>query len=55
MTCRGYDPKAVKLGKPIQRLAATIRDKNERGYFIKMFVDVLKEDAKSKNSRGKSD
>lgn len=53
MTCRGYDPKTVKLGKPIKQMAATITDKTERGYFIKMFVDVLKEDAKSKNSRGK--
>lgn len=55
MTCRGYDHKSVKLGKPIQRMAATILDKTERRHFIKMFVDILKEESKAKGGRNKSD
>lgn len=46
MTCRGYDPKAVKLSKSIQRLGATIRNENERNNFIKLFVDILKTELK---------
>ena len=55
MTCRGYDPRAVKLGKPIQRLAANISNKQERSAFIKLFVNVLKEESKSKSNRSKSE
>lgn len=51
MTCRGYDPKTIKLGKPIKRLAATILDNTERKHFIKLFVDILKEENKSGNKK----
>ena len=55
MTCRGYDPRAVKLGKPIQRLAATIRDNSERRNFMKLFIDILKDESKAKSNRSKSE
>lgn len=52
MTCRGYDPKAIKLGKPIQRLAATIRDDEARKHFLKMFVAIANSESKSVSRRG---
>lgn len=40
MTCRGYDPKAVNIGKSVKRLAATILDDHRRRAFIKDYVRV---------------
>jgi hypothetical protein len=40
MTCRGYDPKAVKISKAIKRMAATILDNHQRGEFIRDYVRV---------------
>ena len=40
MTCRGYDPKAVKIGKPVKCLAAKILDNHTRGDFIKSYVRI---------------
>jgi hypothetical protein len=41
MTCRGYDPKAVKVSKSIKRLAATVMDVHDRGQFIRDYVRVI--------------
>jgi hypothetical protein len=40
MTCRGYDPKAVKVPKSIKSLYA-IADNHKRKAFIKSHVKVL--------------
>jgi hypothetical protein len=40
MTCRGYDPKAVKIGKPVKAMAATYLDKHQRGAFIRSYVKI---------------
>lgn len=40
MTCKGYDPKAVKISKTVKRRAATIVDKHARGEFIRSFVAI---------------
>ena len=40
MTCKGYDPRAVKIGKEVKRLAATIRDDHRRGDFIRDYVRI---------------
>lgn len=40
MTCRGYDSKAVKIGKPVKRLAAKILDNHQRGEFIRGYVRI---------------
>jgi hypothetical protein len=42
MTCRGYDPKAVKIGKLVKIAAAQIHDNHERGAFIRSFVEIEK-------------
>lgn len=51
MTCRGYDAKAVKIGKPVKTLAATILDHNVRSAFIRSYVEIAKADANFKTSR----
>ena len=40
MTCRGYDAKAVKIGKDVKRAAALIHDQHKRGDFIRSFVKI---------------
>ena len=40
MTCRGYDPKAVKISKTVKRMASTHRDKNQRRAYIRSYVEV---------------
>lgn len=54
MTCRGYDPKAVKLPKSIKRKAAHILDDHKRGAYIASFVKVLEADLRS-NKRSKKE
>ena len=41
MSCRGYDPKAVKVSKTVKRMASTIRDAHVRGAYIRSFVAIL--------------
>jgi hypothetical protein len=40
MTCRGYDPKAVKISKSVKRLAAQILDNQLRSSFIRDYVRI---------------
>ena len=40
MTCRGYDPKAVKVPKSVKRLADNILDNHKRGSFIRDYVRI---------------
>ena len=47
MTCRGYDSKAVKIGKLVKISAATIRDPHQRGAFIRGFVKVAQSELRS--------
>jgi hypothetical protein len=47
MTCRGYDPKAVKIGKPIKVMAATILDNHKRGDFIRSYVKIAQNETRS--------
>jgi hypothetical protein len=53
MTCRGYDSKAVKVGKPVKTLAATIMDRNVRGAFIRSYVKVAEADANQRTNRNR--
>jgi hypothetical protein len=41
MSCRGYDPKAVKVSKTVKRMASTMRDSHVRGAYIRSFVSIL--------------
>jgi hypothetical protein len=54
MTCKGYDPKAVKLPKAIKRRATRILDNHKRGAYITSFVKVLEADLRM-NKRKKDD
>jgi uncharacterized protein (UPF0335 family) len=54
MTCRGYDVKAVKVGKPVKTLAATILDHHQRRAFIKSYARVEESNARMK-TRGNRD
>jgi hypothetical protein len=48
-----YDAKAVKIGKPVKTLAATIMDKAARGAFIRSYVKIAEADANQRNNRNK--
>jgi hypothetical protein len=50
MTCRGYDPKAVKLGKLVKIAAATMHNKHLRGAFLRSFTKIAESELRS-NSR----
>jgi hypothetical protein len=54
MTCKGYDPKAVKLTKEVKRRASTIPDRHVRGAFVRSFVEVLQSESRQRTSRNQS-
>jgi hypothetical protein len=47
MSCRGYDPKAVKVPKSVKRAAALFTDAHARGAFIRSFVEIEKSQSRS--------
>lgn len=53
MSCRGYDPKAVKVSKTVKRMASTICDNHVRGAYIRSFVEVAKGESRSANRKDK--
>jgi hypothetical protein len=53
MTCKGYDPKAVKIGKDVKRAAALIRNPHQRGAFIKSFVVIAQDSARQRSARNR--
>ena len=55
MTCRGYDPKAVKIGKPVKALAANYIDHHQRKAFIRSYVVIAEADARQRGARNKGD
>lgn len=55
MTCKGYDPKAVKIGKPVKTLAATILDRHQRGAFIRSYVKIAEDEATQRTNRSRKD
>jgi len=55
MTCRGYDPKAVKISKSVKRAAALILDNHRRGAFVRSYVVVAQDEGRSRTSRSKGE
>lgn len=55
MTCKGYDPKAVKVDKSTKRIAATILDPHARGEFIRNSVSLIKANLAARSQRTKKD
>lgn len=53
MTCRGYDPKAVKISKAVKRLAAKITDPHQRGSFVRDYVRIA--ESQSRGARRERD
>ena len=51
MTSRGYDPKTVKISKPIKTIAAGILDPHKRGAFIRSYVKILEEESRSRSGK----
>lgn len=49
----GYDVRAVKVSKSIKRMAASYLNNVERRGFIKSYVRVLEEEARTRGSRNK--
>lgn len=47
MTCRGYDPKAVKINKTVKRQSAKILDNHKRGAFIRSYVEIAKSELRT--------
>jgi len=42
-----YDPRAVKIGKPVKTLAATYMDKTQRRAFIRSYVKIAEDQQRS--------
>ena len=55
MTCKGYDSKAVKIGKDVKRAAAQIHDAHQRGAFIRSFVVAAQDAGRQRTSRYKGE
>ena len=55
MTCRGYDPKAVKVGKPVKAMAATILDNHKRSAFIRSYVTILESESRARGARNRGE
>lgn len=53
MTCRGYDPKAVKVGKLVKIAAASILDPHKRGSFFRSYAKVAQENLRSGGKKEK--
>jgi hypothetical protein len=51
MTCRGYDPKAVKVPKAVKRAASRIQDAHQRGAFMRSFVVVIQDEVRKGGRR----
>lgn len=51
MTCKGYDPKAVKLTKEVKRRASTIMDPHVRGAFTRSFTQILESEGRQRMNR----
>ena len=47
MSCRGYDPKAVKVSKTVKRASANIMDAHKRGAFIRSFAEIERSNSRS--------
>lgn len=47
----GYDPRCVKIGKPVKTLAATYLDKAQRRAFIRSYVKIAEDEARQRGAR----
>ena len=55
MTCKGYDPRAVKVPKSVKALAATYLDRHQRGAFIRSYVKIYEDESRSRTSRNRKE
>ena len=51
MTCRGYDPKAVKISKSVKRAASLILNNHTRGAFVRSYVVIEQDGSRPRSSR----
>lgn len=45
--CKGYDPRAIKIGKLVKIAAASIQDRTARGAFIRSYVKIAEDNQRS--------
>jgi len=55
MTCRGYDPKAVKIGSLVKMAASTISDPHKRGAFMRSYVAIAEAESRQRTGRNNKD
>ncbi len=56
MTCRGYDPKAVKVSKTVKRRTALyFKNDHHRGSIIRSYVRMLEDASRARVSRNRGD
>jgi hypothetical protein len=55
MTCKGYDPKAVKVGKSVKRLAANYTNDHQRAAFVKSYVRILEAENRQRGARNRGE
>ncbi len=53
MTCRGYDPKAVKLGSLVKMAAASILDNTERRAFLRSYTKIAESESRTAGRKDK--
>jgi hypothetical protein len=51
MTCKGYDPRAVKVPKSVKRLAATAKTPELRRSIVKSYAVAVAANARAGNRR----
>ena len=56
MTCKGYDPKAVKLSKTVKRRTALYyKNNHHRGSIIRSFVSILEDASRARVTRNRGE
>jgi len=56
MTCRGYDPKAVKVSKTVKRRTALhYKNDHHRGSIIRSYVQILEDASRIRISRNRGE
>ena len=55
MTCKGYDPRAVKISKEVKRIAANFLDPHKRASIIRSYVVIAQDASRQRTARNRGD
>jgi hypothetical protein len=53
MTCKGYDSKAIKIGKEVKRIAASYLNAHTRGSVIRSYVKIAEDASRMRTTRNR--